>query len=118
MNDTNGNGIFGNSRASKEIIHYAIVDCSDHMLSYRGKKILIFSLVPRASEVKGLLVLLPNNLSEMLSNKLVLNFLLARRTLGENICLSCLKFYLSRAPGQVIFSPLSYMYIIEKSFFN
>ena len=32
-----------------------------------------------------------------------MNFLLVRRTLGENICLSCLKFNLSRAPGQVIF---------------
>ena len=41
-----------------------------------------------------------------MSNKLALNFLLARRTLGENICLSCLKFNLSRAPGQVIFLPL------------
>ena len=35
--------------------------------------------------------------------KLALNFSLARRTLGEKICLSCLKFNLSRAPGQVIF---------------
>ena len=32
---------------------------------FRGKKILEFSLVPRASKVKFLLVLLPNNLSEM-----------------------------------------------------
>ena len=31
----------------------------------RGKKILKFSLVPRASKVKFLLFLLPNNLSEM-----------------------------------------------------
>ena len=31
----------------------------------RGKKILKFSLVPRASKVKCLLVLLPNNLSEI-----------------------------------------------------
>ena len=38
---------------------------------------------------------------------LALNFLLVRRTLGENICLSCLKFNLSRAPGQVIFLPLN-----------
>ena len=38
-------------------------------------------------------------------NKLALNFLLVRRTLGENICLSCLKLNLSRAPGQVIFYP-------------
>ena len=36
-------------------------------------------------------------------NKLALNFLLVRRTLGENICLSCLKFNLPWAPGQVIF---------------
>ena len=70
---------------------------------YRGKKILKFSLVPRASTSKFLLVLLPNNLSMSRKNKLALNFLLARRTLGEKICLSCLKFYLSRAPGQVIF---------------
>ena len=41
----------------------------------------------------------------MLSNILALNFLLVPRTLGENICLSCLKFYLSRAPGQVISYP-------------
>ena len=39
-------------------------------------------------------------------DKQALNFLLLRRTLGENICLSCLKFNLSRAPGQVIFLPL------------
>ena len=38
--------------------------------------------------------------------KLSVKFLLVRRTLGENICLSCLKFNLSRAPGQVIFLPL------------
>ena len=38
-------------------------------------------------------------------DKQALNFLLVRRTLGENICLSCLKFNLSRAPGQVIFYP-------------
>ena len=32
---------------------------------YRGKKILKFSLVPWASKVKFLLVLLPNNLSKI-----------------------------------------------------
>ena len=53
---------------------------------------------------KFLLVLLPNNLSLSRKNKLSVNFL--RRTLGKNICLSCLKFSLSRAPGQVIFLPL------------
>ena len=42
----------------------------------------------------------------ILSNRLALNFLLVPRTLGENLCLPCLKFYLSRAPGQVIFLPL------------
>ena len=44
-------------------------------------------------------------------DKQALNFLLVRRTLGENICLSCLKFNLSRASGQVIFLPLSLLYI-------
>ena len=68
------------------------------MTDGRGKKILKFSLVPRASTSK--LVLLPNNLSLSRKNKLTLNFLLARWTLGEKICLSCLKFNLSRAPGQ------------------
>ena len=34
-------------------------------MACRGKKILKSSLVPRASKVKFLLVLLPNNLSEM-----------------------------------------------------
>ena len=71
----------------------------------RGKKIKKFSLVPRASTSKFLLVLLPNNLSMSRKNILALSFLLVRRTLGENICLSCLKFNLSRAPGQVIFLP-------------
>ena len=70
------------------------------------KKIFKFSLVPRASTSKFLLVLLPNNLSLSRKNQLALNFLLVRRTLGEKICLSCLKFNLSRAPGQVIFLPL------------
>ena len=36
-----------------------------YMYMYRGKKILKCSLVPRASKVKGLLVLMPNNLSEI-----------------------------------------------------
>ena len=70
------------------------------------KKIFKFSLVPRASTSKFLLVLLPNNLSLSRKNKLALNFLLARRTLGEKICLSCLKFNLSQASVQVIFLPL------------
>ena len=43
-------------------------------------------------------------------DKQALNFLLVRRTLGENICLSCLKFNLSRAPGQVNFLPLAWLY--------
>ena len=43
-------------------------------------------------------------------NKLALNFVLVRWTLGENICLSCLKLNLPWAPGQVIFLPL-YMYV-------
>ena len=47
-----------------------------------------------------------------MSNKLALNFLLVRRTLGENICLSCLKYNLSRAPGQVIFLPLDSMVLL------
>ena len=41
-------------------------------------------------------------------DKQALDFLLVRRTLGENICLSCLKFNLSWAPGQVIFYPWIY----------
>ena len=36
-----------------------------HKIHNRGKKILKFSLVPRARKVKCLLVLLPNNLSEI-----------------------------------------------------
>ena len=69
----------------------------------RIKKSKKISLVPRASTSKILLVLLPIKLSLSRKNKLALNFLLVRRTLGENMCLSCLKFNLSRAPGQVIF---------------
>ena len=81
----------------------------------RGKKILKFSLVPRASTSKFLLVLLPNNLSLSRKNRLSVNFLLVHRTLGENICLSCLKFNLSRAPGQVIFLPLQRYFIMIKT---
>ena len=44
-------------------------------------------------------------------------FLLGRRTLDENICLSWLKFNLSRAPGQVIFLPLI-VKIAETQSFN
>ena len=85
----------------------------------RGKKILKFSLVPlppRASSSKFLLVLLPNNLSLSRKNKLALNFLLARRTMGEKICLSYLKFNLSRAPGQVIFLPLKSKQLIKRCY--
>ena len=46
-------------------------------------------------------------------DKQALNFLLVRWTLGENICLSCLKFNLSRAPGQVIFLPLLLYYLVS-----
>ena len=81
-------------------------EVNNEILHSRGKKILKFPLVPLASTSKFLLVLLPNNLSLSRKNKLALNFLLARPTLGEKICLSCLKFNLSRAPGQVIFLPL------------
>ena len=83
--------------------------------SIRGKKIQKFPLVPRASTSKFLLVLLPNNLSLSRENRISVNFLLVHRTLGENICLSCLKFNLSRAPGQVIFLPLSIVSFFNKS---
>ena len=76
---------------------------------YAGvKKSKKFSHVPRASTSKVLLVLLPNDLSLSRKDRLSVNFLLVHRTLGENICLSCLKFNLSQAPGQVIFLPLIY----------
>ena len=53
-----------------------------------------------------------------LKNILALSFLLVRRTLGENICLSWLKFNLSRAPGQVIFLPLGRYLIGAKCCFK
>ena len=45
----------------QSVIHEYIV----YKIHNRGKKILKFSLVPQASKVKCLLVLLPNNLSEI-----------------------------------------------------
>ena len=68
---------------------------------YNSAGVKKFPLVPRASKVKFLLVLLPNNLSEIYCQKYF------HRTLGENICLSCLKFNLTWAPGQMIFYPCS-----------
>ena len=54
------------------------------------KKSKIFHLSPGQMHQRFLLVLLPNNLSLSRKNILALSFLLVRRTLGENICLSCL----------------------------
>ena len=94
-------------------LYWLIFDCDIlpiffSIKRYRGKKNLKIFTCPWTSTSKILLVLLPNNLSLSRKNILALSFLLVRRTLGEHICLSCLKFNLSRAPGQVIFLPLRY----------
>ena len=99
------------STRAKSILLY-IFKCNEQLLitpKSGVKKSKNFHLSPRASTSKFLLVLLPNNLSLSRKNILALNFLLVRRTLGENICLSCLKFNLSWAPGQVFFYPCKYI---------
>ena len=76
---------------------------------YRGKKNLKIFTCPLGNISKNFTCPVVNKLVQnILSNKLALNFLLVCRTLGKNICLSCLKFNLSRAPGQVVFLPLMY----------
>ena len=64
---------------------------------------------------KLLLALLPINAGHSRKYHLALYFLIALQTLDENICLFWLKFYLSRAPGLVIFLPLGGVEKVKKS---
>ena len=95
-------GIQGNITPCTVFFYLSVGHC-------RGKNFLKCSLVLWTSTPKFLLVLLPNNAGHSRKYNLALHFLLVRRTLDENICLSWLKFYLSRAPGQVTFLPLHWM---------